>query len=67
MMKHSAKSAIDFPAVLRKLKMQGVRAEHIAYHLDVSFATVMRWMNGTRKPKTATLQQIEHVYGVKIL
>lgn len=48
------------------MKEKDVRAERIAVDLDVSFGTVKSWVTGRRKPMTATVKQIEHLYGVKI-
>lgn len=57
----------DLSAVLTKLMKSGVRAERIAFDLDVAFGTVKSWVTGRRKPKTATVKQIESIYGVRIL
>jgi len=54
------------PATLEHLIDKGVRPEKIAVDLNVSFGAIRRWMDGTRKPKQATVKQIEHLYGVKI-
>jgi DNA-binding transcriptional regulator YiaG len=57
----------ELPIVLRNLRKAGIRFEQIAYDLDVAWGTVKAWEVGRRKPKRATVQQIEHLYGVKIL
>lgn len=55
------------PATLEYLiDKRSMRPEQIAVDLNVSFASIRRWMDGTRKPKQATVKQIEHIYGVKI-
>ncbi len=57
----------ELPDVLRTLRKSGVRYERMAYELDVAWGTVKAWETGRRKPKRATVQQIEALYGVKIL
>lgn len=57
----------ELPDVLTNLMKTGIRAERIAYEMDVAYNTVKSWAKGRRKPKRATVQQIEHLYGVKIL
>jgi DNA-binding transcriptional regulator YiaG len=66
-MKTLAAKTKDVPSALAQLMKSGVRAERIAYEMDVAFSTVKAWANGTRRPKKASVMQIERLYGLKIL
>lgn len=51
--------------VLRKLMAeQQIRAEEIAYKLDVSYPTVMRWMAGKNEPGRGAARRLGELFGV---
>ena len=52
---------------LNRLNRKGIRAEHIAVTVGVSYSAVKKWMYGLRVPGKPTLARLESIYGVKIL
>lgn len=66
-MKENNETSKELKRVLLHLMNSGIRPERMATELNVSYGTIKSWMTGRRHPKTPTIKQLEHVYGVKIL